>query len=295
LEEAPTQLDKAELLIEIKTTKVKVFGGDSSFIVTGKPAEEARGQIALALTEQMNRQWRTFVFFVLMADPLVYLIRADRTGLIVSAPINFRTEPVSFLKFLWRYNHLSAEERGMDPTVQLVTDPKDIALAKEKLSPHVSTRKQGRPVFTVQVPDTTKPREVLVWGSLYDAESLTGRCTRVFAAWDREAGKVQFLKDMWRTDTQGMEKESKILRALNSASVEHVPTLVAGDDVPGTYHRTVTQEYTKPTPDWVKSEPDALDMRTHHRLLENFIPTLLEDYKSPKQFLQVLFDGFMGA
>jgi hypothetical protein len=99
---------------------------------------------------------------------------------------------------------------------------------------------------------------------------------------------------MWRTDTQGMEKESEILRTLNRASVEHVPTLVAGDDVPGTYQRTVTQGYTKPTPDWVKSEPDALDMRTHHRLLENFIPTLLEDFKDPKQFLQVLFDGFIG-
>ncbi|KAJ2911406.1 hypothetical protein MD484_g9009, partial [Candolleomyces efflorescens] len=89
-----------------------------------------------------------------------------------------------------------------------------------------------------------------------------------------------------------MEKESDILRTLNEAGVEHVPTLVAGDDVPGTYHQTVTHTYTNPTPAWVTSKPDALDMRTHHRLLENFIPKLLEDYETPKQFLQVLFDGF---
>jgi hypothetical protein len=242
----------------------------------------------------MNRQWRNFVFFVLITDPFAYIIRADRTGLIVSKPIDFRTDSGPLLQFLWRYNFLSAEERGMDPTVRLATNSENIELAKEKLSPHVSKRKQVRPVFIVEVPDTTKPREVLVWGSLSDAESLTGRCTRFAAAWDPDAGKVRFLKDMWRTDAKTMEGESEILRTLNKANVEHVPTLVAGEDVPRKYQQTVTQKYINTTSDWVKSKPNALDMWTHHRLLENLIPTLLEDFKSPKQFLQVLFDGFLG-
>ncbi|KAJ2912024.1 hypothetical protein MD484_g8388, partial [Candolleomyces efflorescens] len=293
LDDAPTQFDHLDLLIEIKPTGFDVFGCKSSFFVGGKEAEDVRGQIALALTEQMTRQWRTFAFFVLIADPLVYLIRADRSGIIVSEGINIRVKPQDFVTFLQRYNALSAEQRGVDTTVRPAT-LEETELAKQKLLPHVPENQRGRPVFVVEVPDTPRPREVLVWGPLYDAESLTGRCTRVFPAWDGEAGRVRFLKDVWRTDTEGMEKESDILRTLNEAGVEHVPALVAGDDVPGTYHKTVTHTYTNPTPAWVTSKPDALDMRTHHRLLENFIPTLLEDYETPKQFLQVLFDGFSG-
>lgn len=88
-----------------------------------------------------------------------------------------------------------------------------------------------------------------------------------------------------------MGGESEILRTLNKANVGHFPTLVAGEDIPGKYQQSVTQKYINTTSDRVKSKSDALDMRTHHRLLDNFIPTLLEDFKSPKHFLQVLFDG----
>ncbi|KAJ2914720.1 hypothetical protein MD484_g5701, partial [Candolleomyces efflorescens] len=289
-----TQLNNAEVVIEIKRSPFKVFGtdDDAPFFSKGKDAKEVRRRIATLLAEQMNRQWRTFAFFILITDPYVYLIRADRAGLIVSAPIDFRTEPKNFLKFLWRYNFLSAEERGMDLTVRLATS-EEAELAKEELSPHLPEREHVPPVFVVEVPDRTTPRHVFVWDSLYDVESLTGCCTRAFPAWDPEARKVQFLKDTWRSNKESREKESDVLRELNGANVEHVPTLVAGEDVPGMYHHTVTQVYTQPTPHWVKSKPEELDKRTHHRLLENFVPTPLEDFGTPREFLQALFDGFI--
>ncbi|KAJ2912030.1 hypothetical protein MD484_g8390, partial [Candolleomyces efflorescens] len=256
-------------------------------------AAAARRGIVLALTKQLNCQWRNFAFFLLVNDPVAYIVRADRAGVIVTEPINFRNEPGPLLEFLWRFNFLSPEERGMDPTARLATDLEDIDIAKEKLAAHVSTRVQASPVYIVEVSDTTTPRNVLVWGCLSSCKSLTGRSTRVAAVWDPEAEKVRFLKDAWRTDAETTEGESDILRILNDAKVEHVPTLLAGGDVPGKYHQTMTQTFTSPIQPWVLTKPGVLDKWTHHRLLEEFIPTRLEDFKTPKGFLQALFDAFL--
>ncbi|KAJ2912023.1 hypothetical protein MD484_g8389, partial [Candolleomyces efflorescens] len=256
-------------------------------------AAAARRGIVLALTKQLNCQWRNFAFFLLVNDPVAYIVRADRAGVIVTEPINFRNEPGPLLEFLWRFNFLSPEERGMDPTVRPATDPEDINIAKEKLAAHVSTGMHASPVYIVEVSDTTTPRNVLVWGCLSSCKSLTGRSTRFAAVWDPEAEKVRFLKDMWRTDAETREGESDILRILNDAKVEHVPTLLAGGDVLGRYHQTMTQTFTSPKQPWVRTQPGVLEKWTHHRLLEEFIPTLLEDFKTPKGFLQALFDAFL--
>ncbi|RXW20979.1 hypothetical protein EST38_g4875 [Candolleomyces aberdarensis] len=289
----PTQLDKADLLMEVKTTKVKVFG-DAPFLLTTQDATETLARISTCLMEYLNHQWRTFVFFILFTDPMVYIIRADRAGLIITEGINIRTHPRPFLEFLWRFKSLSREERGVDPTVQLATG-EDVKLAKMKLAQYVPDNKKHHPVLVLDVPNESglgKVRQVLVWGSHYDSVSLTGRCTRAFAAWDPMTEKVQFLKDVWRTDAGGLEKESDIIRTLNKANVSHVPTLVAGDDLPGKYQRTLTQEYGQS--EWVKSNSHTkLDARVHHRLLVNFIPKFLADYESPIQFLQVIFDAFL--
>ncbi|KAJ2912027.1 hypothetical protein MD484_g8384, partial [Candolleomyces efflorescens] len=182
---------------------------------------------------------------------------------------------------------------GMDSTVRLATDAKEINVAKEKLAAHVSKRRQASPVYIVEVLDTATPRKVLVWGCLSNCRSLTGRSTRFAAVWDPEAEKVRFLKDMWRTDAETTEGESDILRILNDAKVEHVPTLLAGGDLPGRYHQTMTQTFTSPKQPWVLTKPSVLDKWTHHRLLEELIPTSLEDFKTPKGFLQALFDAFL--
>ncbi|KAJ2911407.1 hypothetical protein MD484_g9008, partial [Candolleomyces efflorescens] len=256
-------------------------------------AAAARRNVVLALTRHLNLQWRNFVFFLLFNDPFAYIIRADRAGVVVTEPINFRNKPGPLLEFLWRFNFLPPEERGMDSTVRLATDAKEIDVAKEKLAAHVSKRRQASPVYIVEVPDTATPRKVLAWGCLSNCKSLTGRSTRFAAVWDPEAEKVRFLKDMWRTDAETREGESDILRILNDAKVEYVPTLLAGGDLPGRYHQTMTQTFTSPKQPWVLTKPGVLEKWTHHRLLEEYIPTPLEDFKTPKGFLQALFDAFL--
>ena len=72
-----------------------------------------------------------------------------------------------------------------------------------------------------------KFREVIAWGSMSDAQSLTGRATRGWPVYDLKAEKVAFLKDSWcSTSLDHLEKESCILKELTDAKVCNVTAQV---------------------------------------------------------------------
>jgi hypothetical protein len=81
-------------------------------------------------------------------------------------------------------------------------------------------------------------REVIAWGAMGDADSLTGRATRAWPVYDLKLRKVVFPKDSWRSLMPGMEKESKILSDLNKVGVRNVPELICGNDIEDQLTRT---------------------------------------------------------
>ncbi|KAG2012063.1 other/FunK1 protein kinase [Coprinopsis cinerea AmutBmut pab1-1] len=294
-----TQLDRVELVTEIKTTKnaVQAFQDavhknanpkEHEFLLDGKGAELLRGKVATMATEVLNRQHRTCFFMVLITDPHARLIRVDRAGIVVSAAIQFRIDPLPLIDFFLHFNNLSREGRGLDPTVR---DPtlKEQAIAHEKLS----APKDGRGVKVIAVPGNGQgesSREVLAYRPMVDAASLTGRCTRTYKVWDLKDNVFRFLKDTWRPDTEDSEKESAVLRELKEHGVPHIPDLICGDDIEGNVTRT--QDFLDAP--WVgarKRKP--IDPRVNHRLLENLVPRFLEDCKNIRGVFQVIYDALV--
>ena len=99
------------------------------------------------------------------------------------------------------------------------------------------------PRFELTVPDENEAdglHRFLVCRPHFNAEGETGRETRGYVALDTRTGEFAWLKDMWRANYKGADKEGDVLAKLNAKGVYHVPTLVCHGDING--HTTRTSE-----------------------------------------------------
>jgi len=127
--------------------------------------------------------------------------------------------------------HVSDITHGLHPTVWPTSIEEEV-LAWEHLSQWAPPEFHAVVVF--QVPDDGDERgfrEVIAWGSMSDAQSLTGRETQGWPVYDLKAEKVAFLKDSWRSLLDHLEKKSCILKELTNAKVRNVPKYICGDNL----------------------------------------------------------------
>lgn len=78
---------------------------------------KAQAQLAKYAAQLMLRQHRTFVFILYISHHHARLTRWDRTGCVVSSPIDIRQEPHHILNFVYRLARMTPAERGHDSTV----------------------------------------------------------------------------------------------------------------------------------------------------------------------------------
>ncbi|GBE82935.1 predicted protein [Sparassis crispa] len=131
-------------------------------------------------------------------------------------------------------------------------------------------------------------RYFLVGKPHYEQTKLPGRGTRGYIALDCEEEKPVFLKDAWRCDPLPLKKEGCVLKALNNAGVENVPTLVCHCDVDS--QRTRTQDLWTLKNSGAASENDAPKTLIHYRLVLREICRPLKHYVTDKQFLYLVVD-----
>jgi len=248
-----------------------------------------RGQIASYLTEWFSCQHRRHGFLVYVTNNRMCFIRADHSGMVVSQLFNWRQEPRIFSEFLWRFTHLTPEQCRRDTTLRPATrDEESLAL----LNLWFWEPKRERLIVVLQVPEDDQGgfHEVIAWGAMADTDSLTGRATRAWPVYDLKLKKVIFLKDSWRSLVPGMEKESEILSEPNKAGMRNIPNLICRDDIEG--HLTYTHEFScKP---W-NAGGREITPRAQHRFLEDIIGKHLCHFTSSKQFMQAVYDAFVGA
>ncbi|KAH6912879.1 hypothetical protein BKA70DRAFT_1531416 [Coprinopsis sp. MPI-PUGE-AT-0042] len=152
----------------------------------------------------------------------------------------------------------------------------------------------------------------------WDDLCVPSRNTLVYPAFDPVNGTVSILKDSWRLyETSRDLAESEVLRVMNLANVENVPTLVCGQDVAHLkvsegefddqrFHITRTQDHVgqawnafireqmiggSPT-----SDPEFC-VRIHHRLVEKDICSPSKDIKGPEnseEFMTKVFHAMIG-
>jgi hypothetical protein len=102
-------------------------------------AKNTRGQCLLYAANQLAYQHRLFAFSLVIYGTRARFIRWDREGAVVSCGIDCSQRHELLIEFLQRFNQLTAEQRGLDPTAIPAT-PEEIetfesAVAKIDIEP----------------------------------------------------------------------------------------------------------------------------------------------------------------
>ncbi|KAH9936718.1 hypothetical protein B0H21DRAFT_699016 [Amylocystis lapponica] len=145
------------------------------------------------------------------------------------------------------------------------------------------------------VEDTSSPsaerstRWFLVSKPYFMAQGPTGRGTRGYVALDCVTGKFMFLKDAWRVDADGFEKEGAMLKSLNNAEVRNIPTVICHGDIRNQH--TITHEY------WSDPDPGArnpMKGHAHYRLVEEEVGCSLSRFDTGQFLLKIAVDCLEG-
>jgi len=267
---------------------------------------ECRGQVGLYARTLLARQHRTHCYVVYIGDPMVRFIRFDREGAIVSASFNFRTQGSLLQEFFWRFANATDSVRGLDPTVTVATED-EAATAKHHLQEWAPTGE--RQVLKIEVTNEMmvddddseeaktmrrmEKHHVFVWEAFVTPHSVTGRGTRGYPAWGPVLKRVVFLKDTWRSKAPRVEKETDILKYLNTKEVRNIPKVLRGGDVQGDLQTTLTSRYSNQP--WNRgAKLEGLNERQHNRFLMDKIGMSLYNFPSSKVFLTAIRDAFYG-
>ncbi|PIL24567.1 hypothetical protein GSI_12451 [Ganoderma sinense ZZ0214-1] len=292
---------------------------DKPYIREGPHPESGLGQLGDYMHNLSACQHRLFSYGFYVQWRWARLLYFDRTGALVSEPFDWTEASSPLHDFVWKFAHMTPEQRGYDPTAQEASYDemvKVFAAAKSEslpkaIQPYIrktflSNDKQAdhsgmgglewdadeAPVYKLTVtssapspedvfPDSEpKPpttdgspvQEFLVCRPHFVADSLVGRCTRGYMAWDVFEGRFCFLKDSWRPLVPGRARpEHLVYERLHSRGVRNIATLVCGGDVGGPRQQLTTThnhfpESKRPTP------------RVHYRIVTKEIGISLMEF-----------------
>ena len=146
---------------------------------------------------------------------------------------------------MWRFNHLSAVDRGHDTSVSLAGhDEAELALPKLRTYPKFeNVRKEHLHrilVWDYLSPDDA-PRRYITPSAKWTTKALIGRVTSGYIAFDVERGNLVYLKYFWRADHPEILKEGMthddVYRELHEVEVRNIAKLGRASDVRSTNNR----------------------------------------------------------
>ncbi|KAF8495191.1 hypothetical protein F5888DRAFT_1907941 [Russula emetica] len=256
------------------------------------------GQLFAYATALHHSQFRVFSFGVVLHGEKGRLLRWDRSGVIYTEAFEWAEQPDTLCEFFWRLNFLSPVDRGYDTTVTPVMDDDDEAKAA---LPKLRTYKgweelKSDNLSRILVHDDCATdgqlKSYITPGAVWDTNSLFGRCTFGYIAYDVATSKLVYLKDFWRTDLPKIQKEGDVYRKLHDAEVPNIPMLGPAGDVPlspdhaSTFplavQRTKTQDY-----EW------SLEPYVHYRLVLETLGQPLNTFKSTRQLCEAIRDAIV--
>ncbi|KAA1467249.1 hypothetical protein DENSPDRAFT_832253 [Dentipellis sp. KUC8613] len=286
---------RMELCIECKTLLQDPFADPSPtkeipdrdeyiFEKRSKEATRARGQLISYAAAHMSTQFRCFCFSVCIINECdARLLRWDRSGVVVTERFNFTGEDSPLADFLWRFNHLNGVQRGYDLTVTPASD-EETRLAQDDFD-----MKDGN-IHKVQVHNDADGGDqyFLIAAPAEYRVVVTGRASFGYVALDLQRKKKVWLKDSWRINVDGMEKEYQIYVKLRDRGVRNIATLVCGGDVG--VQKTLTQDYAdKP---WRYGKVELL-LHRHYRLVLDTVGRSLKSFRSTKEMVDAVFDALI--
>jgi Fungal protein kinase len=254
-----TDFSKMELFVEVKFADISDPFHDPEdplhpqannfrFEKDSDDARLVRGQLASYAAAHMGSQFRVHAFSVLMCGTFARLIRWDRDGATVTRRFNYDSQPQILTDFFWRYTHLDRRQRGYDTSVSQASsdDVQRIQHVEKRLR---DNNPAHREFCKVMVPERSDPKIekpfILSYPPIYTTRSPFGRATRAMLAFDMEGGTIVFLKDYWRPDVDGMQKEGEIYVLLESKGVPNIAPFGKGNDLRDYLTVTLTHTGTK--------------------------------------------------
>ncbi|KAI0696568.1 hypothetical protein C8T65DRAFT_832766, partial [Cerioporus squamosus] len=250
--------------------------------------QAVRDAIATVVQERFAVRFLTAVYVVIVHGSGIRLSHWDPSGTVFSTRVNYVKNPDSFADIFCRISMLTDEQLGLDPTASPVFPDSDeysllnrLAAPREDDYPLVQGAVvEGDPAdssrmfqflrarYANYVHYPTGPfanidarwkiavpladgssRHFLVAGAMqYETGPNPDRRNgRAYFAVDCLTERVVFLKDTWR-HTDYIEREGRVLAALNAAGVPHVPKLLCEADLPGQETWTLTVLDTEEEP-----------------------------------------------
>ncbi|TBU56121.1 hypothetical protein BD310DRAFT_824435 [Dichomitus squalens] len=227
----------------------------------GRERKRRLEQMSEAAERLFSAQHRVFLFMIVIFGRKFRLIRWDRAGMIATPPTDYYEQPGILCDYLRRLSLFDDASLGFDPTATRVLsrDPDflrmDVAatLNNQDLDhfechaeegevggPHVfryvrsmfrDSLSSDWPRYRLQVPDGDSMRDYLVGKPVVHGSNVFGRGMRGYVAFDCRTSCFVWLKDVWRPPEMVAEREGDVLRELNEAGIENVPTLVCHGDV----------------------------------------------------------------
>ncbi|KAI9441144.1 hypothetical protein BJY52DRAFT_1195097 [Lactarius psammicola] len=241
-------------------------------------------QITTYVALQLDCQYRTHVFSVLIVRDYAQLIRWDWSGAIVTAPIFYQREP-ELMDFFTRYDQAARHLRGHDDSVRRATPGE----TQKAVCAHDDFyTSQGLLVVTVPHQDGKSCGEYVIKLPVAQFNTPPGRTTRTSITYDIHRDHVIFFKDSWRVNYEGIMREGETYKLLNDTLICNIPHCSASGDVgEDTYHSTRTDQFTGEP--WVlaSSTPDFTP-HWHHQLILDDIGKRLETFRCSRDMVRAI-------
>ncbi|KAI9442083.1 hypothetical protein BJY52DRAFT_1089943, partial [Lactarius psammicola] len=280
-----TDASVAEFFVEFKNSADDdPFTGDG-YRSDSRNARRTVGQIATYVSVQMDSQYRTHTFFVLIIKSYARLMRWDRSGAIFSEPIYYN-EKSELLEFFEAYDKATPEAWGCD---QFVTKPTpgeiDAALGAWDDFDHSTSLL----VVSLHNQDLhPEPHRYVIISPRARPSLPIGRSTRMSVAYDLQRKKRVFMKDSWRIVAANTTMEGQVYQMLNQRKVRNVPLCVDFCDVgEDNYHKTQTESLVHES--WVPQELQySFPVLRHHRLVLDNVGKSLENFTSSHEMVRAV-------
>ncbi|KAI0305794.1 hypothetical protein B0F90DRAFT_925244 [Multifurca ochricompacta] len=215
----------------------------------------------------------------------------------------------TLFEFIWRFNFLSDVDRGFDTTVTSVPDDEaEAAISKLKMYEGLEKVRKADLHKLLVCDDHATNRELRSYitpGAVWHTESLFGRSTFGYIAYDVANANLVYVKDFWRTNLPGTQKEGDVYRELHAAQVPHIAKFGLAGDVPlspehsdvalFSAQRTRTHDYLQGSVgghNWCPGRP-SVDSFVHYRLVLETLGKPLNTFNSTRQLCEVIRDAIL--
>ncbi|KAI0315903.1 hypothetical protein OF83DRAFT_1293074 [Amylostereum chailletii] len=235
-----------------------------------------RRRLAYLILEMFVCRARIFVFSVIILKNKARLIRTDRSGAVVTELFTWTEANSPLVIFLRRFNAMSREDRGFDPTVT-PPSPEEIRIARNAFvredidADYPDFRMQK---FHVHDEVTGAERTYVAGVPMHYSPNVVSKGTHGYIAADLDDGSLVWIKDSWRLNKAHVRKEADVYRMLVKAEIPHVSSMLYGGDVEG--QESCNQNFVDAP--WACETDGVSHGKIHHRTVVSSVGRSLKDF-----------------